>query len=316
MRSVRYEALTWADVALEADGAEDHPLHATLLGMSATAAYSRGEFDRAMALARAVRAEEAARGLVHTGLAERVAANVANVRGDLAESIESTREMIAVAEESGRPSFLVHAHTVHAVASSYHDAEEATRSAKRARVAADATQCPSDRAAARTAEGFAALDRDEALRAFRESAGIATGVGNRWSATFAGTEACALLLDEAATVGEACRGVAASVDVWFRAGEWAQQWFTLARAAVALERTGQRDLACRVIGAVEVRASVRVEAPPLRRARALDALAELADRMRAELGEDRFGELAADGAALPVTEVVHRTRAALAGVDG
>jgi hypothetical protein len=106
------------------------------------------------------------------------------------------------------------------------------------------------------------------------------------------------------------------VDVWFRAGEWAQQWFTLARAAVALERTGQRDLACRVIGAVEVRASVRVEAPPLRRARALDALAELADRMRAELGEDRFGELAADGAALPVTEVVHRTRAALAGVDG
>ena len=50
------------------------------------------------------------------------------------------------------------------------------------------------------------------------------------------------------------------VDLWYRAGEWSQQWHTLSRCVIALDRIGQPELAAEVVGAIEAHATMG--APP------------------------------------------------------
>ena len=42
-------------------------------------------------------------------------------------------------------------------------------------------------------------------------------------------------------------GLAETVDAWYRADEWAQQWLTLSRCVIALERIKQHELAAEVL---------------------------------------------------------------------
>ena len=51
MRTMRYEALTWADAALVADGVDEHRRHGLLCAIQGYGAWTRGEFERALALA-------------------------------------------------------------------------------------------------------------------------------------------------------------------------------------------------------------------------------------------------------------------------
>ncbi|MFN0090990.1 MAG: hypothetical protein ACKVWR_12095 [Acidimicrobiales bacterium] len=100
------------------------------------------------------------------------------------------------------------------------------------------------------------------------------------------------------------------VDTWYRAGEWSQQWHTLSRCVIALDRIGQPELATQIVGAIEAHAAMGT--PPV-----MVTLRDLALRTREELfvklGADNATELHAAGAALPVAEVEHRTRQALLG---
>ena len=128
---------------------------------------------------------------------------------------------------------------------------------------------------------------------------------------FARTEMSALLLRRD-DLDRGCAGLADVVDVWFRAGEWSQQWHTLGRCVVALAAIDQRELAVQVIGAIEERATMAT--PPVMatlRTLELDTASELERR----LGADRYHELHLQGAALPVADVVRRTRSALLGVS-
>ncbi len=308
MRSMRYEALGWADAALDCPGAAEHPLSPSVTGIRAYAAWLRGEFETALRLANAVEAEESSRGVATCGLAQRVQANVLYVQGDVAEGLAAGRRQLALAEADGDPSRIAHGAYMMSVALSSTGAfEEASELALRARSIGESGS-PTDLASGWAAIGFATHDDvAAALRAFEECDAIARQAGNRWMSAFARTELSGLLIVQG-QVHRALRGLADAVDTWHRAGEWSQQWLTLAKCVVALMTIGADELAAQVIGAVEKRAAMG--GPPFvapLRERTLVA----ADDLMARLGETHYQELHDEGGASPVADVVHRTRAEL-----
>ena len=58
-----------------------------------------------------------------------------------------------------------------------------------------------------------------------------------------------------------CAGLAEVVDIWYRSGEWAQQWHTLSRCVIGLDRIGQPEVAAQVLGAIE--AHTTMGGPPV-----------------------------------------------------
>jgi predicted ATPase/DNA-binding winged helix-turn-helix (wHTH) protein len=308
MRAMRYEVFAWADTACRAPGGLDHPLAPLLTGMRAYGAWVRGEFDLAVSLAEETRRLEHDLSVVPTGLAERVLGNVLYLvdRSELG-NVESARQ-VELAEASGNDSRLVHACYMGAVAlSSEGRYDEAGHLVARAREGALRTGSPTDLASAAVAEGFASPSEDEALAAFVTADGIARGAGNRWMHAFAHTEASGLLVARG-EVASGCAGLAEMLALWFRAGDWSQQWHTLSRCVIALHRIGDVALAMELVGAIETYAALGV-------APMSSILHDVAfvtrDDLISRLGDDRAAELRAAGAICPVDEVVWRTRRAL-----
>ena len=124
---------------------------------------------------------------------------------------------------------------------------------------------------------------------------------------FARTEASGLLVHRG-DIDEGCAGLAETVGLWYRAGEWSQQWHTLSRCMVALHRIGQTALAVELLGAIEAHAMLAV-APMSSTLH--DVVLATRDALVDELGTDRADELRSIGASCPVEDIVHRTRRAL-----
>jgi hypothetical protein len=176
--------------------------------------------------------------------------------------------------------------------------------AKRALELATATGSPTDLASAWTATGYAARgDTELAIAAFERADQLADQAGNRWMSTFARTETSALLLLRG-DVARGAAGLAACVDTWLRAGEWSQQWVTLARCVFALQAVGAIEPAAEALGALERRAVVAV--PPIG-ATIRTAILGARDELASQLG-DRFAETYERGRSAPVDDVVHRVR--------
>ena len=107
---------------------------------------------------------------------------------------------------------------------------------------AQTTGSPTDLASASVAEGFASHDDDHAaLEAFATADRLAGAAGNRWMSAFARTEASGLLVHH----GDVAAGLPRPRRRWstsgHRAGEWSQQWHTLSRCVIALDRIGQDE---------------------------------------------------------------------------
>lgn len=306
MRTMRYEALTWADNALECEGAAEHGLYPTALALSGYGAWVRGDFRRALSLATTAADADRDGILEPTGLAKLVMGNVLCVQGDDASGREATARQLELAEASGDRSRMTHAYYMHSVAhSSFGQFDEAARLAVLAESAGAETGSATDLASGFVARGFALHDDPtSALEAFAQCETIASGAGNRWMTAFARTEVADLLFGLGQTRA-ACDGLADIIDLWFRFGEWAQQWHTLSRSVVALT---QIDEAGEVIGAVELHATVG--ATPVM-ASLSDQMLEATDSLKAQLGSDRYDELRAAGAARPIADLVDRTSTAL-----
>ena len=226
MRTMRYEVFAWADAMARLDEGMDHHLHPLVTAVRAYGAWVRGEFDDAVALAYAARAEEHARGVQPSGLVERVLGNVVCTTGDLTVGMTEMGRLVEVAEASGNESTIAHGCYMHAVAcSSIGHPDEATRSIARCREAGRRTGSPTDLASGWMAAGFATSDDNVALEAFARADRLAQSAGNRWMSAFARTEASGLLVHQG-RLDEGCAGLADTVDTFYRAGEWAQQWHT------------------------------------------------------------------------------------------
>jgi predicted ATPase/DNA-binding winged helix-turn-helix (wHTH) protein len=308
MRAMRYEVFAWADAACRAPGALDHPLVPLLTGMRAYGAWVRGEFDLAVSLAEETRRLELALAVTPTGLAERVLGNVLYIvdRSELG-NIQAARQ-VELAEASGNDSRVVHACYMGAVAlSSEGRYDEAQHLVSRARERAQRTGSPTDLASASVAEGFASRDQDSALAAFVAADHIAAGGGNRWMSAFAHTEASGLLVARG-DLDEGCVGLADMLALWYRAGDWSQQWHTLSRCVIALYRLGNLELAMELVGTIETYAALGV-APMTSILH--DVAFATRDALTGELGRVRAAELRAAGAVCPVDDIVLRTRRAL-----
>ena len=309
MRAMRYEVFAWADNAAGLVADEPHPLRPILTGVSAYGAWVRGEFDRALAMANAALDDEQAQGLEPLGVAERVLGNVHYILGNHDAANEMCDRLVPIAEASGNGAQRVHAYYMSSISSTgVGDLELARSRHEAAFEIARETANPTDLASAWTARGFATWDDDAAaLDAFASADRLARSAGNRWMSAFACTEASSLRVCMG-DLARGCAGLAEVVDAWYRAGEWAQQWLTLSRCVIALERLGQDEFAAEVLGAIERHTSV--DAPPGMpsvRQTAVDTRESLLER----LGEERAAELGRRGADLPLAELVHRTRSAL-----
>ncbi len=313
MRAMRYEVFAWADTACRVPGGLDHPLAPTLTGMYAYGAWVRGEFDLAVELANETRRLEEALDAPPSGLAERVLGNVLYIVGRSDEgNVESARQL-ELAEASGDKSRLVHACYMAAVAlSSVGDYDEAAALVRRADVESAKTCSPTDLASAAVAEGFSARLPEDALEGFATADRLARSAGNRWMSAFARTEVSGLLVHRG-DINEGCAGLAETVGLWYRAGEWSQQWHTLSRCMIALHRIGQTELAVELLGAIEAHAMLAV-APMSSTLH--DAVLVTRDRLVEEVGPDRADELQSAGGARPVEEIVQRTRTALLAGSG
>ena len=308
MRAMRYEVFTWAEAACRAPDALDHPLAPELTGMRAYGAWVRGEFDLAVSLAEATRRLEHDLSVAPSGLAERVLANVLYIvdQSDLG-NVQAARQ-VELAEASGNDSRLVHACYMGAVAlSSEGRYDDAKQLVERAHERAHKTGCPTDLASAAVAKGFATRAEANALEAFVTADHIARAAGNRWMSAFAHTEASGLLVARG-DVNEGCAGLAEMLALWFRAGDWSQQWHTLSRCVIALHRVGNIELAMELVGTIETYAALGV-APMTSILR--DIAFTTRDQLIGQLGETRADELRAAGAICPVDEIVLRTRRAL-----
>jgi predicted ATPase/DNA-binding winged helix-turn-helix (wHTH) protein len=310
MRTLRYEVFAWADATERLADAE-HPLYPVVTGVRAYGAFVRGEFEAARELAESARDSEQRLQIFPTGLVERVLANVLYSAGESEAALAEGARLIELAEESRDDSRVAHAYYMASVgSSSVGDYDEAQRMIAASREAASRTGSPTDLASGWIAAGFAAdADAESALEAFATADRLARSAGNRWMSAFARTEASGLLVHEG-RVGEGCAGLAEMVDTWYRAGEWAQQWHTLSRCVVALDRIGEHEVAAQVLGAIE--ANTSLGGPPV-----MTTLRDLAfesrDAVRSSLGRSHSEELWATGASLPVSNLVDRTRQALLG---
>jgi predicted ATPase/DNA-binding winged helix-turn-helix (wHTH) protein len=311
MRRLRYEVFTWADAAAEVLGAEEHPLRPTLTALRAYGAFVRGEFAQSLALAETAEADALAIGLPPIGLVERVRCNSHFMSGDFDGAELAAERLIAVADESGIASQQAHAGYQSSVsASSVGDLETARERYEASFAAAKRTGSPTDMASAWTAAGFAATDDAQALDAFATADRLARSAGNRWMSAFARTEASALLVLQG-DLRRGCAGLGETVDVWYRAGEWANQWLTLSRCVIALDRTGRPELATEILGAIE--RHIPLDAPPAMSAVRAIALATR-ESLEVQLGAERCAELRESGSLQPVETAVSRARAALLGV--
>lgn len=311
MRTMRYEVFAWADSACAAPGGGDHSLRPVLTGMRAYGAWVRGEFDAAIELAMSARSQESRLSLVPSGLVERVLANVYYAIAQIEPGMVEVHRQWELAEASGDHSRMAHAAYMASVAfSSVSRYDEAEHFIALARSAGQHTQSPTDLASASVAQGFATHHDDHrALQCFAEADRLARSCGNRWMSAFARTESSGLMV-HLGHVDEGCVGLAEMVDTWYRAGDWSQQWHTLARCVIALDRIAQPELAAEVVGAIEAHTSMG--GPPVMST--LGALAfETRDALAAKFGPARTEELHASGAAQPMATVVSRTRDALLG---
>ena len=241
MRAMRYEVFAWADAACRVPGALDHPLAPLLTGMRAYGAWVRGEFDLAVSLAEETRRLEAG----PRGGAERARRAGPRQRA-LHRRPQRPRQRRGRAPDRAGGGvgqrLAARARVLHGRGRAQLRRPLRRGAAAWSRVRASARRRrgarPTWRRPRSPKDSRAATEAD-ALEAFVAADRIARSAGNRWMSAFAHTEASGLLVARG-EVDEGCAGLAEMVALWYRAGDWSQQWHTLSRCVIALHRVGQR----------------------------------------------------------------------------
>jgi hypothetical protein len=188
--------------------------------------------------------------------------------------------------------------------------DEGRRLAKRAHEIAETTGSLTDLASGYVADAYAAdPDKELALESFMIADRLARSAGNRWMSAFARTEAAGILICTG-RVADACTSLAEVVDLWYRAGDWSQQWHTLSRCMLALDEIGCPEIAAEACGAIDAHATMG--APPSMPAMTAVAFATR-DALVHKLGEEQTQLRRGMGASRPLVETIERVRSALLG---
>jgi predicted ATPase/DNA-binding SARP family transcriptional activator len=295
-RRVRYEIATWGEATMQMAGFERSPAAPIVLGVAAYGRWVRGDLDAAIALAHRSIALANELDERSTGLAERVLGNALFYSGATQEALRSMEEMTKAARAGGSPATLTHALYMSSVArTSIGDAGRGAMLSEEAAAAAERCGSPTARAQAAYAHGLAlrATDSEQAERALRLAADLGEEAGNRWIRAFALTQVHWLSAHQG-RVADALRGFSEVVDLWYRGGDWANQWLSMRHVLGILTDLGAHRAAAVLHGALV--AAGAAAALPFEPADAQRLAAE-ADRIREVLGPAEFAAAVRNGAA-------------------
>jgi hypothetical protein len=302
-RRIRYEIAGWGEATMQMEGFERSPTAPVVLGVAAYGRWVRGDLETAVALAQRSIAVADQVDVASSGLAERVLGNALFYSGETQEALRWMDRMVAVAEASGSPAALSHGLYMASVArTSVGDTDRGAALAERAAAAAAGCGSSTARAQAAYARGLAlrATDSGEAERALRLAADLGEEGGNRWIRAFALTEVH-WLAAQGGRVADGLRGFAELVDVWYRGGDWANQWLSMRHLLGIFVDLGAHRAAAVLHGALV--AAGAAAALPFEPGDAKQLAAE-ATRARDVLGSAEFAVAARNGAAMSDGDIV------------
>ena len=301
-RCMHAEITGWADAAVALPGAGEHVRSPVVMAVGSYGRFVRGDLEGAIELGE--RAVDAADRL-HvdcSGLAERALGNAFFYRGEAIRGVHWTDLMIASAE-TGSPARLAHAYYMRSVAyTSLGDTTNGTRLAEKSRVAASTAGSPTALAQARYAAGLALATTSpiEATAQLQHAADVASKAGNRWIQAFALTEVLWLEASQGRP-RQALRRYADVIDLWYRGGDWANQWLSLRHVFGILVQL-RADLAAATLhGALT--AAGAAYALPFGAADA-ERISSLVEDLRTQLGAAAFASAVRRGAALSDGEII------------
>lgn len=306
-RRMHYELFSWAEATLELADTEDHPLLPMALATAAYGRFVRGELDAAMTLAARSLDAELRLCVPPCGLNLRTQANVHYYRRRTFDAAETCERMVESARTSGDDVRLTHALYMASVGLASDGRTEASRLlAEEAISVARRIDNPTSLASALYARALVleTIDPHRAVSTLEESIAHGTAAGNRWIVAFAETELVSLAGRRGALDG-ALRLARDVIDMWHRAGDWANQWLTLRHVAGVLAQRGDHEAAAMLHAAVRVASAelaMPIEASDLRRVGAI------LEQLPSALGQARHAEAEARGAAMGADTVVQSTR--------
>jgi predicted ATPase/DNA-binding SARP family transcriptional activator len=306
-RCMHAEIASWADVAIAMTDACAHERYPVAVGVAAYGRFVRGDLEGAIDLGE--RAVTAARHLDvdSSGLAERALGNAWFYRGDYERGAEWTDRMIASAHK-GSPARLAHALYMRSVAfTTVGDTVSGARFAADAAVAAADSGSPTARAQALYAQGLArqSTSPQEATTELQRAADIAREAGNRWIQAFALTEVLWIQARQGLP-REALARYIDVIDLWFRGGDWANQWLSLRHVFGILVQLRADLGAATLYGALAAAGSAY--ALPFEAADA-ERINVLVDDLRDRLGAAAFASAVRRGSGLSDGEIIEFVRA-------
>lgn len=288
------EVTAWADQLLAIPEWADHPRRNVALGLVAYAAWARGDHDGALRMGRESLSSEDRHGAVPSWAAWQSIGDAAWFRGWSERAFEHYSDWVDRARQVGDDFALSSALAHLAVAGSFLD-----RSVAQAALADEALdlarRCGSPYLVALTlyAKSECVIDDDPAaaMKFVEDGVAIGRGSGNR----FAYGLCLSTLASLTGRLGEAAAALTlyrTALENWAASGNWTNQRVLLRNLAEFAARNGEHALTARLLGALDASgemlgAEIGQEG---------ERLAAAVDLSRRALGDDRYDEIACEGA--------------------
>ena len=301
-RSMHAEVIAWADDVISMPGFDESPQSPLVLGVAAYGRFVRGDLDSSIRYGELAIAASTKLGVGTSGLAERSLANSLFYRGEAAIAQQWIDRMVDDPRD-GSPARLTHALYMRSVAfTSVGSPQLGVELAEEALTVARASGSPTALAEASYALGLALESSDEAAAAalLTQAADVAAGAGNRWIQAFALTEVLWLEARQGSPRTALARffGV---IDLWFRGGDWANQWLSLRHVFGILVQLDDHRAAATLHGALA--AVGAAHALPLESSHA-EHISELVGVLRERLGAAGFAGAVRHGASMSDGEII------------
>jgi hypothetical protein len=310
---MRTEIISWAEEDI-VRGIDAHPRAPVVIAVAAYGRFVRGDLEGAIELGERAIDTAAALSTDSSGLAERALGNAWFYRGD-AERGTAWMDRMLESARGGSPARLAHALYMRSVSfTSLGDTIKGAQLAGESRAAAVRSGSPTANAQASYALGLSLESSDpvEAAAHLQRAADVAQGAGNRWIQAFALTEVLWLEARQGRP-REALARYADVVDLWYRGGDWANQWLSLRHVFGILVQLRDHHGAATLHGALT--AAGAAYALPFEASDA-EHLSALVDDVREGLGPAAFASTVRRGASMTDAQIIEFVREQIHALSG
>ena len=302
-RSMRAEVIAWAEEVTQMSEFDRSSYAPLVLAVAAYGRFVRGDLDRSIEYGDRAMAASRRLGVGSSGLAERALGNSWFYRGEAEVAQQWIDRMLAEARAGGSAARLTHALYMRSVAyTSVGNPVQGAALADEALIAARQSGSPTAHAQALYALGLSleGSDATGAAQHLQRAAELGAGAGNRWIQAFALTEVLWLEARQGSS-RTALAGYADVIDMWFRGGDWANQWLSLRHVFGILVQLRDHRAAATLHGAL-----IAIGAAFALPFEASDAehIDDLVDELRDEMPSADFASAVRRGASMTDGEIV------------